>query len=49
MRKIKVLLADDEPVILRGLRKLLHWHELGLEIVGEAYDGEELRRMIDMT
>ena len=29
MRKIKVLLADDEPVILRGLRKLLHWHELG--------------------
>ena len=49
MRKIKVLLADDEPVILRGLRKLLHWHELGLEIVGEAYDGDELRQMIDMT
>ncbi|KRE44885.1 response regulator [Paenibacillus sp. Soil522] len=49
MRKIKVLLADDEPVILRGLRKLLQWHELGLEIVGEAYDGEELRQMIDTT
>jgi two-component system response regulator YesN len=49
MRKIKVLLADDEPVILRGLRKLLHWHELGLEIVGEAYDGKELREMMDVT
>lgn len=49
MRKIKVLLADDEPVILRGLRKLLHWNELGLEIIGEAYDGEELRQMMDTT
>lgn len=49
MRKIKVLLADDEPVILRGLRKLLHWNELGLEIVGEAYDGVELRQMMETT
>lgn len=47
MRKIKVLLADDEPVILRGLRKLLYWNELGLDIVGEAYDGAELRQMIE--
>lgn len=49
MRKIKVLLADDEPVILRGLRKLLYWNELGLEIVGEAYDGAELMKMIGAT
>ncbi|QYR19469.1 response regulator [Paenibacillus sp. sptzw28] len=47
MRTIKVLLADDEPVILRGLKKLIPWEELGLEIVGEAYDGVELRQLLE--
>ncbi len=45
MGMIRILLADDEPVILQGLRKLLPWQELGMEIVGEAYDGNELREM----
>ncbi|WP_019636775.1 response regulator [Paenibacillus fonticola] len=43
---IRVLLADDEPVILRGLKKLISWEELGLMIVGEANDGNELRQLI---
>ncbi|MFD3258388.1 response regulator [Paenibacillus lentus] len=43
---IRVLLADDEPVILRGLKKLISWEELGLTIVGEANDGNELRQLI---
>jgi len=47
MNNIKVLLADDEPVILRGLQLLIPWKELGAEIVGEAYDGDELRQMLD--
>ncbi|WP_438351533.1 response regulator [Paenibacillus sp. FA6] len=46
MRMIRVLLADDEPVILRGLKKLLSWEELGLMIVGEANDGNELKQLI---
>ncbi len=46
-RSIRVLLADDEPVILRGLKKLISWDTLGLEIVGEARDGIELKAMID--
>jgi len=36
----KVLIADDEPKIRHGLRKLINWSELGLELVGEAEDGE---------
>lgn len=36
MKEIRVLLADDEPVILRGLKKLISWDNLGLSIVGEA-------------
>jgi len=46
MTPIKLLLADDEPIILRGLKKLLPWDELGFEIVGEAGDGRELRELI---
>lgn len=43
---IRVLLADDEPVIIRGLKKLVSWDKLGLTIVGEANDGNELRELI---
>ncbi|AIQ53192.1 response regulator [Paenibacillus sp. FSL R7-0331] len=46
-RSIRVVLADDEPVILRGLKKLIAWESLGLEIVGEASDGIELKALID--
>lgn len=37
----KVVIADDEPLIRAGLRKLIHWDELGMEIVCEACDGLE--------
>lgn len=39
---IRVILADDEPLIIKGLRKLIHWEALGMEIVAQAYDGQEL-------
>ncbi|MGG6313186.1 response regulator [Paenibacillus macerans] len=44
--KIRVLLADDEPVILRGLKKLIAWEELGFSIIGEANDGNELKQLM---
>ena len=47
MKTIRVLLADDEPVILRGLKKLISWENLGLTIVGEACDGIELKQQIN--
>lgn len=36
---LKLILADDEPVILRGIRKLVDWEKLGISIVGEYGDG----------
>jgi two-component system, response regulator YesN len=39
---LKVLLADDEPVILRGLRKLIPWDHYGLEIIGTVTNGVDL-------
>ncbi|PAF32595.1 response regulator [Paenibacillus sp. 7516] len=46
MEYIKLLLADDEPIILRGLKKLISWEQLGIRIVAEANDGIELRDLI---
>ena len=38
---LKVLLVDDEPFILQGLKVLLDWEQAGFEILGTAADGEE--------
>jgi two-component system response regulator YesN len=35
----KLLIADDEPKIRRGLMKVLPWDELNIEVAGEAENG----------
>ncbi|RUT35607.1 response regulator [Paenibacillus zeisoli] len=37
----RVLIADDEPIIREGIRDSVEWEKLGMEVVGEAEDGEE--------
>ncbi len=39
MSKIRILIADDEPIIRLDLRQMLE--SLGYEVVGEAGDGKE--------
>ncbi|MRH43815.1 response regulator [Aquibacillus halophilus] len=41
MRMWKVLIADDEFIIRDGIRSSIDWEEYGMEVVGEAEDGEE--------
>jgi two-component system, NarL family, response regulator NreC len=41
---LRVLVADDHPVVREGLRKILQ-NEPGAEIVGEAGDGREAVRL----
>ena len=36
----KVLLVDDEPFIVDGMKLVINWEELGLEIAGEAFNGD---------
>ena len=36
----KLLIADDEPKIRNGLKKMLDYSRFGIEVVGEADDGE---------
>jgi DNA-binding NarL/FixJ family response regulator len=40
-KKIRVMIADDHPIVREGLSKLLRMEE-DLEVVGEACDGREL-------
>lgn len=42
----KVLLADDEHLIVKGLTKLIDWAALDIEIVGEVTDGLTAHQMI---
>ncbi|SFF39769.1 two-component system, response regulator YesN [Paenibacillus algorifonticola] len=43
---INAILADDEPIIIRGLKKLLPWEELGIRIIGEAWTGRGLIELV---
>lgn len=38
----KVIIADDEPLILAGLRRKVDWASYGFEIVAECTDGQML-------
>jgi two-component system nitrate/nitrite response regulator NarL len=43
---VKVLIADDHPIVLAGVRRALERSE-GLELVGEARSAGEVARMIE--
>lgn len=38
---IKLLIADDEPFIRKGIRTAIAWQEHNIEVVGEASNGRE--------
>jgi two-component system response regulator YesN len=42
----KLLIADDEPKIRNGLKKMLDYSRFGIEVVGEADDGEVALREV---
>ena len=43
---LKVLIADDHPLVLQGLRRALEESD-GIEVVGEARSGDELLALVD--
>lgn len=47
MKKLKVLLVDDEIMIREGFKKLFDWNAHDCEVVGEAADGMEALTQID--
>ncbi len=43
----RLLIADDEPWVVEGLRGLVDWAALSIELLPPAYDGEEALARID--
>jgi YesN/AraC family two-component response regulator len=42
----KLFIADDQFIIIQGLKKLLNWQSLGIEIIGDAVKGDEAEKLI---
>ena len=47
MKKLRVLLVDDEIIIREGFKRLFDWEGHDCEVVGEAADGMEALAQID--
>lgn len=48
MKKIlRMILVDDENIILRGLKETYDWERMGFEIVGTALDGDIALEMLE--
>ena len=47
MKKLRVLLVDDEIMIREGFKRLFDWEAHGCQVVGEAADGMEALGKID--
>lgn len=43
--KIRTLIADDDAIILQGMRKFIDWEQYGFEIVATAADGKTLLQL----
>ena len=42
----RILLVDDEPIILSGIKFLIDWEQQGCEIVGTARNGQQAMESI---
>ena len=46
MKKLKVVLVEDEEIVLRELENTINWESLGMEVVATASDGLEGEKKI---
>jgi two-component system response regulator YesN len=44
---IRLLIADDEPLVCVGLQSMLNWADYGIEIAGTARNGQQAVEMIE--
>lgn len=46
MKLLKLVIVDDEPILLQGLVKTYNWNEMGFEVAGQAQSGEQAIEVI---
>ena len=44
---LRILLVDDEPLVLIGLQGMLEWEKLGYTVCGTARNGKLALEMIE--
>lgn len=44
---LKVLIVDDEPWVLEGLRTMIDWGKYGYEVCAEAHNGRDAMKLIE--
>jgi two-component system response regulator YesN len=44
---VKLLIVDDEPLVCVGIRSMLKWEDLSVEICGTARNGQQALNMIE--
>ena len=47
MKKLRVLLVDDEIMVREGFKRLFDWEAHDCQVIGEAADGMEALAKID--
>lgn len=47
MELLKLIIVDDEKIILQGLTETYDWNSIGFEVVGTALNGEDALRLIE--
>lgn len=45
----KLLIVDDEPLVQVGIKSMLNWAELNIEVAGTAVNGQAALRLIEET
>ena len=43
----KILIADDEPLVLVGMQSMINWAELGAEVCATAHNGQQALALIE--
>ena len=46
MKLLKLVIVDDEPILLQGLVKTYNWIEMGFEVACQAQSGEQAIQVI---
>ena len=46
MKLLKLVIVDDEPILLQGLLKTYNWNAMGFEVVGTAQSWEQAIEVI---
>ena len=47
MKLLKLVIVDDEPILLQGLLNTYDWESMGFQVAGTAQSGEQAIKVIE--